>query len=125
MPLFTATDLTSWLQYPVTESEATIAEKVVAGWISDATGSVVLPDPLPSQMFSWALELGGLAHENPGAMFSETTGDKTTQWDRARRAEILRSVAAWAGNTAGGYGTPRPRGSFPKARPWPDPVERC
>jgi len=127
MPLFTAEQLGNFLQYQVEDAPAAMAEKVVSGWLSDAAGSVTFPDPLPPQLFSWAIELGAIAHENPGGLASETTGAKNTTWDRARRAEILGYVARWAGNDSyvSGAGVPSPVGSFPPARPYPDPVERC
>lgn len=123
-PLFDSSQLTDYLQYPVSAEHATIAEQVVTGWLVDAIGSTPFPDPLPPQMFSWAIELGAIAHENPGGLYSETVGDKTTSWDRQRRAEILGYVKAWATGAAAPGAVPSPTGSFPKARPYPDPAER-
>lgn len=121
MALFTAADLTDFAQYPVSESAATIAERVAWGWLKDATRLTTRPAPVPEEMFSWAIELGLIAHENPGGLSDDTLGDATQRWDRARRAEILARAAAWASG-AGADGTPKPRGAFPKALPWPDPA---
>ena len=123
MTLFTPSELADYLQYPVDQSAGVMAERVVAGWFADASGGTQIPAQLPPQLFSWAIELGAIAHENPGALWSETTGDKTSLWDRARRAEILGFIAVWAGGTAPN-GVPHPQGSFPKARAYPDPAER-
>lgn len=123
MTLFTPKDLEDYVQYPVAQAAGIMAERVVAGWLADAAGSTPIPAQLPPQLFSWAIELGAIAHENPGALWSETTGDKTSLWDRARRAEILGFITTWAGGTPTGS-VPSPTGSFPKARAYPDPAER-
>lgn len=117
--LFSQTELSDHLQYQVTAAAAVSAERVVWGWLKQATGLSERPDPVPEEMFSWAVELGAIAHENPGGLSTSTTGDEQSQWDRARRAEILDAAAS------GGTGTPArdaPRGRFPAAQSWPDPA---
>lgn len=121
-PLFDESELSDWLQYDVSQPAAAIAEKVVAGWLTDATELDEWPDPVPSRLFAWALELGGIAHENPGGLDEETSADATSKWGR-RRAEILAAAKAWAGGSPVSPG-PEARGCFPDAQPWPDAAGR-
>lgn len=129
MPLFDSEDLSTYVQYPVDDDAAAAAERVVSGWLQDATGpgewygDDVVPSQLPAQLYAWAIELGAMAHENPAGLASEITADKTTVWDRARRTEILDKAAAWAGQN-GSTSSGGPVGRFPSARRWPDPAEQ-
>lgn len=124
-PLFGAAELTHWLHYDVDEASCDQAELVVTGWIADALGADVVPDAEQgSPIYGWAIELGGIAYENPTSMVQETSGAESTSWSIVRRREILASVRAWGVRTTS---TPRAglaRGSFPAAESWPDPVRR-
>jgi hypothetical protein len=132
MALFDPEQLKTFLRYAAEDDfdadAATLSEKVVAGWLTGATKrtradleAAAIGDA--PQVFSWALELGGIAYENPTSMQDDQVGAGRTTW-RDRRAQILESAREWAadqgpaGTTATG---PLPRGSFPKAQPWPDP----
>ncbi len=130
MALFTPEQLKTWLRY---ESEddfdtaaATLAETVVAGWLTDATKHT--PTELATaatttapQVFSWAIELGGIAYENPTSMQDDQAGATRTTW-RDRRSQILAAAKTWGEETASATSTTGlPRGCFPPARPWPDP----
>lgn len=108
--LFDLGDLPSWLQVPEVDTEtATRVRRAVNGWLQDATGLSVWPDPLPDKLWAWAIELAGIAHENPAAVTSEAIDDYKSVLDRARRQEILDAARA-AYNTASG-----PQYSFPEA----------
>lgn len=122
MPLFTLDDLEHWLRYDVDVTGHAIVEKVVTGWIFDATGWTASPDPLPPQVFSWALELGGIAYENPTSQSDDQTDLVRSAW-RDRRSQILAEIRTWsqANGTAVGA-IPLPRGSFPTSCPFPDPA---
>ena len=121
-PLFTPEDLGNWLQYSVRQTSAVLAEHVAAGWLKDAMNVLELPAaPKGSSLFAWALELGGIAYENPLSLASGSLGDEASTYDRTRRERILAAAASAASASAGRRG---PRGSFPPALPWPDPAER-
>lgn len=119
MPLFTATDLTNLLHYEVSEASAVIAERVVVGWLK-AAGVDVTVDPVPEEVFSWAVELGAIAHENPSGLSESELGDARDVFSAERRREILADAAAAPASS----GLGRPQGSFPSAACWPDPAER-
>lgn len=119
--IFAPKDLGDWLQYPVVQDSALLAEQVTAGWLKDALGVTELPAaPKGSSLFSWALELGGIAYENPLALMSGSLGDEASTYDRTRRDRILAAVAASAARGAGGSG---PRGCFPPPAVYPDPAD--
>jgi hypothetical protein len=116
--LFMPGDLADYLQRPVTDSTAIMAERVVTGWLQGATGVAAWPEPLPAEVFSWAIDLAVIACENPGGLLSsQTTGSITDQFARERANEILNQAKGKYG-TAGG-----PRGKFPEPGVWHDPRE--
>lgn len=120
LPLFTAEQLSTYLGgKPVTDARWLLVERVVAGWLREPTGLVTWPDPLPEQLFSAALDLAVIAHENPGRLYASLTiGGIVEQYSRDRAEGILNQVRAKFG------GTGRPRGQFPEAGMWHDPHER-
>lgn len=89
--LFTLVDLPSWLQVPSVDTEtATRVRRYASGWLQSATGLTPWPpDPVPDDIWAWAIELAGIAFRNPDAAASESLDDHNVSWDRARRAEIL------------------------------------
>lgn len=125
MAIFEPAQLRTWLRYDEAEvfDEATAAlvEQVVTGWLLAEIGT--LPDPAPTQghpLFGWALELGGIAYENPTAMTDDQAGETRSAW-ADRRLQILAAARRWAeANGTTGTARPLPRGSFPRAKPWPD-----
>lgn len=122
MPLFTKDDLEHWLRYDVDDAGYTIVEKVVTGWVFQATEWTAVPDPLPPQVFSWALELGGIGYENPTSQSDDQTDLVRSAW-RDRRSQILAEIRTWArSNGSAASGSPAPRGRFPGALPYPDPI---
>lgn len=127
MTLFTAAQLENWLHYAagtISADELTATETVVTGWLLDAAELEDLPSPLNSRWQAWALELGGIAFENPTSMTNDTTLDQQTSWYARRREEILERVKKWSQTQDGASGSPRPRGCFPAAQPWPEPLPR-
>jgi hypothetical protein len=119
-PLFTAQDLTDWLQKPIGDSQAAMVERVVWGWLKPVLGLTERPTALTEEQASWAIELGGIAASNPDALARYVLEGEESFYDGTRRDEILR-MAASGGVTPGGE-TPRPRGSFPPATCYPDPA---
>lgn len=106
--LFSLGDLASWLQIPEVDNEtATRVRRAASGWLSAATGVLSWPDPVPDQLWAWALELAAIAYRNPDGLSSERVDDYQMVADRQRRAEIL-SGARQAYGAAG-----RPAYSFP------------
>lgn len=125
--LLTPQELADHLGYDVTQARATSAERVTWGWLKAATGLAVRPDPVPAEVFSWAVELAAIAYENPAAHADDGDGGGiTTAYDRQRRAAILADAAAWAAARAGSSSPTGPQGAgFGSARAWPDPAEPC
>lgn len=122
--LFTATDLNNLPEINgVTDAEATTVEAVVWGWLSPLLNLTERPAPVSPQMFSWALELGAIYRANPEGLTEKQLGPFDKKFSAERRNEILRT-AAGGGTTAPGAAL-RPVGSFPAARRYPDPAERC
>jgi hypothetical protein len=114
--LFSAADLTVPLGRAVTDEEAALAERVVWGWLKPGLGLTERPDPIPDEVFSWAIELGAIYLENPSGLSSKQLGAEQMGFSAERRTAILAEVGE------GRLGPGSPRGSFPLARPWPD---RC
>ena len=131
MALFEPDELKKWLHYSdesqFSTADAQVAEQVVAGWLADAIDVDDLTDLDPSVLSSsrfraWALELGGIAYENPTSMSQDNAAEIASQWQLDRRRQILDSVRAWAATRRpdAASAVPRPRGSFPPPVPWPD-----
>ena len=134
MAIFTADELSNWLGYPVQSDTAATVEKVVSGWLLDALDRDSLPiADMGSRLWSWAIELAGIAYENPTSMSSDSTADQATSWSPARKDAILAAVARWGRRLTNPDGidgaSPMPRGSFPPAQHWPEPtaalLRRC
>lgn len=119
--LFTADDLGDFLQVDVSTTAAAAVERVVWGWLKVPLGLSERPDPVPDEVFSWAVELGAIAHENPAGLAAYQLGGERSQFSVERRREILDAAASGGGIGTSGGGL-RPRGSFPAASCWPDPI---
>src|SRR6476660_1663335 len=117
-PLFVAQDLTDWLQRPVADSQAVMAERVVWGWLRPLLALDVRPTTLTDEQAAWAIELGGIAVANPEGLVRYILENEESIYDGTRRDEILRA-AAGGGTTAPGS-APKPRGSFPRPDCYPD-----
>lgn len=101
-------ELTKWLRYPVDPDAENIAIRVAQGWIRSVTQLSDWPDPVPEDLWASAIELSAMALENPSGLDTDTTGDNTMVYARARRGEILAVVARVYGGQAR-----MPQGSFP------------
>lgn len=122
--LFTASDLNALPGITgVTDAEATAVEAVVWGWLQPLLKVTDRPDPVPPNLFSWALELGVIYRSNPEGLKSYSLDTESSTYDHDRIDAILRT-AAGGGAVAPGA-APAPSFSFPSARRYPDPAERC
>lgn len=117
--LFEPQELEDFLQQgPLVEASVLIARRVATGWLRDATQLADWPEPVPEALFSWALELAGLAYNNPESLAVDQAGGVASTYDRQRRKEILDAAARAYGNPAGGRGGPL--GAFSAPLPGPD-----
>lgn len=121
--LFTAAELGNLLGTagPVDAGRHAVIEQVVWGWLVPVLGVSVRPDPVPAELFSWAVELGAIAHENPAGYSARQLGPEQKSFSSERRDEILAAVAAPGTVTSPSL---RPRGKFPSSCPYPDPARR-
>jgi hypothetical protein len=88
--IFELNDLPSWLQVPTVDTEtATRVRRYANGWLMSATGLSSWPDPIPDDLWAWAIELAGIAYRNPTALSQETTGSYSFSQDRAAKEAIL------------------------------------
>lgn len=124
MAIFDPEQLRTWLRYDEADvfdaDTAKLVEQVVTGWLTAEIGS--LPEPAPTEghpLFGWALELGGIAYENPTSMTSDAAGETNSSW-ADRRLQVLAAARRWAEANGSTGSSPLPRGSFPKAKAWPD-----
>jgi hypothetical protein len=108
--LFDLGELPHWLQVPqVNPDAAALYRRAVNGWLQRATGLSEWPDPVPDDLWAWAIELAAMVVDNPTMANSETIGATSKQFgNRVRRAEILEE-ARQAYHTAS-----KPQGSFPE-----------
>lgn len=116
-PLFTDADLNALPGVGrVTADEAAMVERIVWGWLKPVLGLSERPATVPDEVFSWAIELGAIARENPAGLSSEQLGSSQRAFSAERRSEILQSASAHGSTTAG----LTPRGCFPPALAYPD-----
>jgi hypothetical protein len=89
--LFDLVDLPSWLQVPSVDTEtATRVRRYASGWLKNATQLTVWPpDPVPDDIWAWAIELAAIAFRNPAGASNESIDDYSVGHDTARRKEIL------------------------------------
>ncbi len=113
--LFTAANLGHLLGKAVDADKAAMAEQIVWGWLSGPLSITERPDPVTPQVFSWALELGAIAYENPAGLSSKQLGTSQQAFSSERRTEILETAAGSTPASA-----LRPRGKFPPPRCYPD-----
>lgn len=110
-----AGELAVWLQRPVRTDVERTAIRVAEGWLVGTTSLAAWPDPAPEDLRAWALELAGIAADNPRGLATRTVEDDTAGWVVTRRAEILAAAARRYG------GGPAPTHCFPPA-PAPTPI---
>jgi hypothetical protein len=91
------------------EAAATVARRVVSGWLRNSTQLTTWPDPVPDDLYGWAIELTAMFYGNPTALASEAIDDYRATMDRARRADILAAAqAAYSGAAQPQYEFPEP-----------------
>jgi hypothetical protein len=113
--LVTRAELANALQQDpaqVVDAWADSAIRKAEGWLRGCTHFQTWPEPRPEDLWSWAVELAGLAYSNPEGVLSTTTGGQSITWPAARRREILDAAAA-------AYPKSRPQACFPPAQDWP------
>lgn len=125
MPLFLPDDLTEFMGRTADPTRAATVERIVWGWIKPLLGVDERPNPMPDELFAWALEIGAIKYENPTVRIAQTTGPFTVTYvanrsgsPTARIAEILDAIAASPLGSGGG----RPSGDFPEPTRFPDPA---
>jgi len=109
--LFDLVDLPSWLQVPDVDTEtATRVRRYASGWLQSATRLTPWPpNPVPDDIWAWAIELAGIAYRNPDATASESLDDYSVSYDRGRRADILAAARlAYSGASVPTYSFPEP-----------------
>ena len=132
--LFDATELGTWLHYEdnLAEDYATVEQvhRVVSGWLLEALGWDSWPyatrEDVPDVVHAFAIELGGIAWENPTSQTTDSSGEGvSTSWAPARE-RVLARARGWAARAASpsGSSVPSPQASFPAPLPWPDPTVR-
>src|SRR4029453_11712520 len=106
--LFELSDLPSWLQVPSVDTEtATRIRQCVNGWLMSATRLTAWPNPVPDDLFAWAIELAGIAYRNPSGAASESLDDYNVSYNAARRKEILDAARlAYSGAGTPSYSFP-------------------
>lgn len=110
-------------QTSIDDGTYTVIHKVVNGLLLDAAHLQVWPDPLPPQVFSWAVELGAISCENPAGAAVDGTDRVTLQWNEQRRNAILASARDWGNQIRDGDVVPSPKGCFPPATRLPHDLE--
>lgn len=127
-PLFDAATLGHFLGKPglVTNERAEVVERVVWGWLAPVLGLTERPSTGTAEhdrVFSWAIELGAIAHENPAGRSAKELGTSRSAFSEERRRDILADAAGFGSGIAPG----NPQGDFPPAPVYPDPAlsARC
>lgn len=106
--LFDLVDLPSWLQVPEVDTETAIrVRRAASGWLMGATRLTSWPDPIPDDLWAWAIELAAIAFRNPAGAASESIDDYSVSADRSRRKDILEAARLAYADSAG------PQYSFP------------
>jgi len=109
-------ELASFMQKPVRADAERIAIRVAEGWVKSKATRLTdwtdWPDPIPEDLWAWAIELASIAYSNPTGIATRTVGDETTGFVIARRAEILDAIEQ-------AYGGAQPSYQFPPAPCWP------
>jgi len=111
-------ELAVYLQHSVRPDSEVIAIRLAEGWLRSVTTSLTeWPQPIPEDLWAWALELASIAYNNPQGLISRTTDEDTRAWSMERKQEILDAAERkYGGGRATGVG------NFPPAPAWPDPI---
>lgn len=106
--LFTNAEFASYLKETVDNSSTDVVRRIASGWLLSATGLSDWTAPVGDQLFGWALELAAIAYRNPDGLASESIDDYSANYDRQRRADILKAVRTTYGTNG------QPQYSFPE-----------
>lgn len=109
--LFDLGDLPPWLQVPTVDpATATRVRRYASGLLLNATRLTPWPpDPVPDDIWAWAIELAAIAMRNPSGASSESIDDYARSNDTARRKEILDAARlAYSGASVPTYSFPDP-----------------
>lgn len=122
MTLFTESDLSDFLSKDISVDQAAVAERVVWGWLKPILGWADQPDETPDELFSWALQLGAIACENPSGLSVKEIGPFRDEYSEERRLAILAEVRNSGLGDPAAAAANQPLGDFPDALPYPDPA---
>lgn len=108
--IFDLGDLPVYIGDPEADpNRVALARRFANGWLMSATRLSSWPDPVPDDLWAWAIELAAIAFDNPAGVDSEAIDDHKVTYNRERRAEILTAAgAAYAGATGPLYSFPEP-----------------
>lgn len=120
--IFDLGDLPVWIGDPEADpNRVALARRFANGWLMSATRLSSWPDPVPDDLWAWAIELAAIAFDNPAGASSEGVDDHKVTYDRERRKEILSAAAAaYSGASAPQYSFPEPDWHWEAT----DPVDR-
>lgn len=106
--------LATYLQQPVRADSEEVAIRVAEGSLKGVCTTLAeWPQPVPDDLWAWAIELAAMTYSNPEGLATRTVNEDTRNWILSRRAEILSAARAR-------YGGAIPMGGFPIALDWPD-----
>jgi len=111
MALFEPADLEHYLQVSGLDPDTvTTVRRYASGWLMDATRVTPWPpDPVPDDIWAWAIELAAIALRNPAGAASQSIDDYNVSFDAERRAQILAAASrAYAGASTPQYEFPEP-----------------
>jgi hypothetical protein len=94
----------------IDEAAGELAREAAEGWLEDATGLSVWPDPVPKRLKHWALELAAIVYNNPTLATQESVDDYRVSYQDRERMNAILDRARSAYSTTGG-----PQYSFPEA----------
>lgn len=120
--LFTAAELGEFIEKPVTDARAEVLEAIVWGWLVPVLHWTLRPNPVPPELYGWALTLGAIAAENPTGLSAKDIGPFKSQFSEERRRAVLDEVARSGLPLAAPAAPSQASGDFPAADCYPDPA---
>ena len=105
--LFALDEFASYIQQDVDTSTATVVRRVASGWLMSATGLSSWPNPVPDDLWTWALELAAIAYRNPSRSSMEAIDDYTIEKDMSMDAARQQEILTAARNGYGGANVPQ------------------
>jgi hypothetical protein len=111
MALFEHADLEHYLQVSGLDADTvTAVRRYASGWLMDATRVTPWPpDPVPDDIWAWAIELAAIALRNPAGAASQSIDDYSVSHDAERRLQILAAAErSYATGASPVYSFPEP-----------------